>query len=215
MQVLLLTLGVVLISVTAIVFLFVAYLVASLEVRSVIIAGASVLVLGLAWLLRARRLPGTAEGVASVAVVLLLLDVWIVRANELFGSERLSASAYAGVALAIVAGLLAATRAVSGIRVPGYAAAGLAPVSAFLLAYSVDPETAAGVWLGGLAAAVVGSAVAGALRAVARARDPARRRASWAAPPPRSTRPGPSPRSPGARRGRSSPPVERGCWRWS
>ncbi|WP_156401683.1 SCO7613 C-terminal domain-containing membrane protein [Agromyces sp. Soil535] len=164
-QVLLLTLGVVLISVTAIVFLFVAYLVASLEVRSMIIAGASVLVLGLAWVLRARRLPGTAEGVASVAVVLLLLDVWIVRANELFGSERLSASAYAGVALAIVAGLLAATRAVSGIRVPGYAAAALAPVSAFLLAYSIEPETAAGVWLGGLATAVVGSVVAGALRA--------------------------------------------------
>ncbi len=164
-QVLLLTLGVVLISVTAIVFLFVAYLVASLEVRSVIIAGASVLVLGLAWLLRARRLPGTAEGVASVAVVLLLLDVWIVRANELFGSERLSASAYAGVALAIVAGLLAGTRAASGIRVPGYAAAALAPVSAFLLAYALDPETASGVWLGGLAAVVVGSAVAGALRA--------------------------------------------------
>lgn len=164
-QVLLLTLGVVLISVTAIVFLFVAYLVASLEVRSVIIAGASVLVLGLAWLLRARRLPGTAEGVAAVAVVLLLLDVWIVRANELFGSERLSASAYAGVALAIVAALLAGTRAVSGIRVPGFAAAGLAPVSAFLLASSVDPGAATGIWLGGLAAAVVGTLVAGALRA--------------------------------------------------
>src|SRR4030095_1837950 len=102
-QVLLLTLGVVLISVAAIVFLFVAYLVASLEVRSVIIA------------------------VASVPVVLLLLGVWIVRANELFGSERLSASAYAGVALALVAGLLAATRAVSGIRVPGHAGAGLHP----------------------------------------------------------------------------------------
>ena len=53
-QVLLLTLGVVLISVAAIVFLFVAYLVANLEVRSVIIAAASILVLGMAWLLRAR-----------------------------------------------------------------------------------------------------------------------------------------------------------------
>ena len=93
-QVLLLTLGVVLISITAIVFLFVAYLVASLEVRSVIIAVASVLVLGVAWLLRARRLPGTAEGVASVAVVLLLLDVWIVRENGLFGTDALNTAAY-------------------------------------------------------------------------------------------------------------------------
>lgn len=157
-QVFLLTLGVVLISVAAIVFLFVAYLVASLEVRSAIIAGASVLVLGVAWLLRARRLPGTAEGVASVAVVLLLLDVWIVRANRLFGTEALEAAAYSGLAFAIVAAVLAATRAASGIRVPGLAAAALAPTAAFLLGYAIDPETATGVWLGGLAAVVVGAA---------------------------------------------------------
>ena len=159
-QVLLLTLGVVLISITAIVFLFVAYLVASLEVRSVIIAGASVLVLAVAWLLRARRLPGTAEGVASVAIVLLLLDVWIVRANALFGTDRLDAAGYSGGALLVVAGLLAATRAVSGIRVAGIAAAALLPVAVFLLAFAVAPdgEVATGVWLGSLAASLVGSA---------------------------------------------------------
>ena len=162
MQVLLLTLGVVLISVTAVVFLFVAYLVASLEVRSVIIAAASVLVLGLAWLLRARRLPGTAEGVASVAVVLLLLDVWIVRANALFGTDAVDAAAYTGVAFAIVGGVLAAVRAVSGIRVPGFAASALAPAAAFLLGYAIDPQTATGVWIGGLAAVLV-AAVAAAL----------------------------------------------------
>lgn len=161
-QVLLLTLGVVLISVTAIVFLFVAYLVASLEARSAIIAGASVLVLGIAWLLRVRRLPGTAEGVASVAVVLLLLDVWIVRANGLFGTEALNAAAYTGVAFAIVAGILSATRAVSGIRVPGFAAAALAPSAAFLLGFAVDPGTATGGWLGGLAALVIGAAAVAA-----------------------------------------------------
>lgn len=156
-QVLLLTLGVVLISVTAIVFLFVAYLVASLEVRSVIIGAASVLVLGVAWLLRARRLPGTAEGVAAVAVVLLLLDVWIVRANDLFGTDALETAAYTGGAFAVVAALLAATRVTSGIRIPGFAAAALAPASAFLLAYAIDPETATGIWLGGLAAVLVGA----------------------------------------------------------
>ncbi|MDQ2661904.1 MAG: hypothetical protein M3Y52_08520, partial [Actinomycetota bacterium] len=156
-QVLLLTLGVVLISITAIVFLFVAYLVASLEVRSVIIAVASVLVLGVAWLLRARRLPGTAEGVASVAVVLLLLDVWIVRANGLFGSDALNAAAYTGLAFAVVAVLLAATRRASGIRITGYAAAGLTSLAAFLLGFAVEPGAATGFWLGGLAAALVGS----------------------------------------------------------
>lgn len=158
-QVLLLTLGVVLISITAIVFLFVAYLVATLEVRSVIIAVASVLVLGVAWLLRARRLPGTAEGVASVAIVLLLLDVWIVRANGLFGTESIDAAGYTGGALLVVAIALLGVRAVSGIRVAGFAAAGLAPVGVFLLAFQAAPEGefATGVWLGCLAASLLGA----------------------------------------------------------
>jgi hypothetical protein len=150
-QVFLLTLGVVLISVTAIVFLFVAYLVASLEVRSVIIAFASALVLGAAVLLRRRRLPGTAEGVSAVAVVLLLLDVWTVRANELFGTAELRPAAYTGVALLVVAAVIAGVRAVSGIRTLGVTAAVLAPLALFLLGVGVpedDPTTA--LWLGGL-----------------------------------------------------------------
>ncbi|KRC62947.1 hypothetical protein ASE14_03885 [Agromyces sp. Root81] len=158
-QVLLLTLGVVLISITAIVFLFVAYLVASLEVRSVIIAGASVAVLGVAWLLRARRLPGTAEGVASVAIVLLLLDVWIVRANELFGTETVSASGYTGGALLVVAAVLVGVRAVSGIRVAGFAAAALAPIGVFLLASDAAPQDQLSTpfLVGFLAVSVLGS----------------------------------------------------------
>ncbi|GAA1505804.1 hypothetical protein BJ978_002820 [Agromyces terreus] len=165
-QVLLLTLGVVLISVAAIVFLFVAYLVASLEVRSVIIAVASLLVLGAAWLLRARRLPGTAEGVASVAVVLLLLDIWIVRANGLFGTDRLDGAAYTGGAFLVVAALLAATRASSGIRVPGHAAAILVPTGVFLMGLGASPDDEPGtaVWLGGLAASLAGSLAAFAPR---------------------------------------------------
>ncbi|GAA1832030.1 SCO7613 C-terminal domain-containing membrane protein [Agromyces salentinus] len=167
-QVFLLTLGVVLISVAAIVFLFVAYLVASLEVRSVIIAVSSVLVLGVAWLLRARRLPGTAEGVASVAVVLLLLDVWIVRANGLFGSDRLDGAAYTGGAFLVVAALLGGARAASGIRISGLAAAGLVPTGVFLLALGSTADPGTGVWAGGLAASVVGSLSVIAVRATER-----------------------------------------------
>lgn len=159
-QVFLLALGVVLLSVAAIVFLFVAYLIATLEVRSVIIAAASVAVLALAWLLRARGLSGTAEGVAAVGVVLIVLDVWIVRANALFGADRLDEAAYWGAALAIVAVVLTGARAVSGVRVPGFAAALAAPVAAFLLASSSAPdaEPVTGIWLGGLAASLVGTA---------------------------------------------------------
>ncbi|MCP2367742.1 hypothetical protein BCL57_001901 [Agromyces flavus] len=158
-QVLLLTLGVVLLSVAAIVFLLVAYLVATLEVRSVITAAASVLVLALAWVLRARGLGGTAEGVAAVAVVLLVLDVWIVRANELFGTERLDELGYWGGALLVVSAILAAARWVSRVRVPGFAAAALAPVGAFLLGFGASPDDEVGTaaWLGGLAAVVAGA----------------------------------------------------------
>ncbi|MFF2270746.1 SCO7613 C-terminal domain-containing membrane protein [Agromyces sp. NPDC058136] len=159
-QVFLLGLGVVLLSITAIVFLFYAYLVTSLEVRSVITAGLSVAVLGIAWLLRARRLPGTAEGVAAVAVVLLLLDVWIVRANDLFGTGALDAVGYTGGALLVVAALLAGTRRVTGIRTTGFAAATLLPVAVGLLASQLAPEGdwITGLWAGALAVAVLGAA---------------------------------------------------------
>lgn len=159
-QVVLLTLGVVLLSITAIVFLFFAYFEGGREARSVIIAVASVLVLGVAWLLRARRLPGTAEGVASVAVVLLLLDVWIVRDQGLFGTDTIGAAGYTGGALLVVALMLSGVRAVSGIRVTGFAAAGLAPVGVFLLAFeaALPTEFATGVWLGSLAASLLGTA---------------------------------------------------------
>ncbi|BDZ63138.1 hypothetical protein GCM10025877_00760 [Agromyces mangrovi Wang et al. 2018] len=157
-QVLLLSIGVILTSVAAVVFLFVAYLVASLEVRSVIIALASVLVLGVAWLLRRRELAGTAEGVAVVAVVLLLLDVWIVRANALFGTDLMDARAYSGVALLVLAGVLLAAHRVTGVRVPGWTAAGLVPAAAFLLASTVSDDGAISTWAGGVAALGVGAA---------------------------------------------------------
>ncbi|WP_308799647.1 SCO7613 C-terminal domain-containing membrane protein [Agromyces silvae] len=162
MQVFLLTLGVVLISVTAIVFLFVAYLIASLEVRSVIIALASALVLGVAALLRRRGLPGTAEGVAVVAVVLLLLDVWIVRANDLFGTGAARPTAYAGVALLVLAAVLGALRAATRIRALGISAAALAPAALFLLGVAAAPagEPGTAAWLGGVLAMLAAIAAA-------------------------------------------------------
>ncbi|GAA4055321.1 hypothetical protein GCM10022282_15540 [Agromyces indicus] len=159
-QVLLLTLGVVLLSVAAVVFLLVAYLIATLEVRSVVIAVASVPVLGVAWLLRARGLPGTAEGVAALAVVLLILDVWIVQANDLFLSDRVDAPGYWGTALLVLAALLAAARLVTAVRVTGIAAAVLAPTGLGIFMYGIAPrgESATGVWLGGLAVLLAGAA---------------------------------------------------------
>ncbi|WP_438855633.1 SCO7613 C-terminal domain-containing membrane protein [Agromyces sp. M3QZ16-3] len=159
-QLLLLVLGVVLLSVAAMVFLFFAFVVADLEMRSVITAAVSVIVLVLAWFLRARRLPGTAEGVSAVGAVLLVLDAWIIQANGLFGADRADAAAYWGVALLVVAAILAAAGIISRLRLPRLAAAALAPTGVFVGASALAPDdgVATGLWLGGIALALVGAA---------------------------------------------------------
>lgn len=136
-QVLLLTLGVVLVSVAAAFFLFIAYVIASVEVRAVMTALASVLVFGVAWMLRVRRLRGTAEGIAIVAIVLLLLDVWLVRANGLFGSGDVDASIFTGMSLLILSLVFLVVDRVTGLRVPGIAWASLAPIGIYLLVLGV------------------------------------------------------------------------------
>ncbi|MRX45039.1 SCO7613 C-terminal domain-containing membrane protein [Agromyces kandeliae] len=159
-QVLLLTLGVVLLSVAAMVFLFFAFVVADLEMRSLITAAVSVIVLVLAWFLRARRLPGTAEGVSAVGAVLLVLDAWIIQANGLFGADRIDAAAYWGVALLVVAAVLAGAGVVSRLRLPRLAAAALAPAGVFVGGIAIAPEgeDAMGLWIGGMAVALLGAA---------------------------------------------------------
>ncbi|RXZ39935.1 hypothetical protein ESO86_17540, partial [Agromyces binzhouensis] len=159
-QVLLLALGVVLLSVAAMVFLFFAFVVADLEMRSLITAAVSVIVLVLAWFLRARRLPGTAEGVSAVGAVLLVLDAWIIRANGLFGTERVESAAYWGAALLVVAAVLAGAGILSRLRLPRLAAAALAPAGVFLGGFAIAPddEVATGLWLGGTAVALLGAA---------------------------------------------------------
>ena len=204
-QVLLLTLGVVLISVTAVVFLFVAYLVASLEVRSVIIAAASVLVLGLAWLLRARRLPGHRRGRGirrRGAPAARRLDRPRERAlrHRCGGCRRVHRRRVRD-------------RGRRARRACGRSAASACPASRrprsrrrrpSCSAYAVDPQTATGVWIGGLAA-VLAAAVAAALaprspeRAILLARG-ARRRGGLV----RRRRVGASRPRGGTRRGHSS-----------
>ncbi|MFU8946983.1 SCO7613 C-terminal domain-containing membrane protein [Mycetocola zhadangensis] len=130
-QILMLTVGVILVSIMAIFFVLLAYLVASLEVRSVLTAVASVAVFGVAWLLHRRRLTGTAQGIAILAVVLLLLDIWIVRANDLFGSGGIDGWLYAGIATALLAGALALGFRVLPLRSLSISAVLLAPFAVF------------------------------------------------------------------------------------
>jgi hypothetical protein len=147
-QILMLTVGVILVSIMAIFFVLLAYLVASLEVRSVLTGLASVAVLGVAWLLHRRRLSGTAQGIAVLAVVLLLLDLWIVRANDLFGSGGLDGWVYSGIATGVLAGALTLAFRVLPLRSLSISVVLLGPFAAFALTLGIlgDAEPTIPVW---------------------------------------------------------------------
>ncbi|WP_411722496.1 SCO7613 C-terminal domain-containing membrane protein [Mycetocola sp.] len=132
-QVLMLTVGVILVSVMALFFVLLAYSVASLEVRSLLTGAASVVVFGIAVLLQRRRLQGTAEGIAALAVVLFLLDLWIIRANGVFGSGGIDGWLYIGLSVGAVTALLALAARTIPIRTLSLSAVLLAPIAAFAL----------------------------------------------------------------------------------
>ncbi|MBG6238308.1 hypothetical protein IWX78_001263 [Mycetocola sp. CAN_C7] len=156
-QILMLTVGVILVSIMALFFVLLAYLVASLEVRSVLTGVASVVIFGVAVLLYKRRLTGTAEGISALAVVLFLLDLWIIRANGLFGSDGVDGWLYTGVSTAALAGLLALAFRVVPLRTLSLSAAVLTPIAVFTLTQGVlidvDPWTRAWTALAAVGAA--------------------------------------------------------------
>lgn len=159
-QILLLTAGVVLVSVFAIFFAILAYVFATVEFRSILTGIASLLVLGIAWTLRSRRLAGTAEGIAVIGVVLLLLDVWIIRVNRLFSVDRLDVWLYTGLALVVLASILVGIARLTGLRAPSLSAVLVAPVGVFALGVGVSAsldDGAARVLLGAVAAVLVGA----------------------------------------------------------
>ncbi|BDZ48354.1 hypothetical protein GCM10025867_05950 [Frondihabitans sucicola] len=94
-QILLLAVGIVLVSVTAIFFALIAFLVTSASVRAVLLLLIAGGVFATARGLR-RRLPGTAEGIATLAIVLVALDGLLVRAQGLFGSGGVGAGCSRG-----------------------------------------------------------------------------------------------------------------------
>jgi hypothetical protein len=157
-QVLLLTAGVVLVSVFAVFFAVLAYVVASVEFRSILTAAASVVVLGVASLLRTKRLVGTAEAMAVIGVVLLLLDIWIIRLNGLFSVDRLDVWLYTGIAFGILAAALLGVSRLTGLRATSVAAAVVASAGVFALVVGVSAPAAADgtrALLGAIAATLV------------------------------------------------------------
>jgi hypothetical protein len=155
-QVVLLTVGVLLVSVAAIFFLTVAWIVAGLGFRSVVVALLTVAALAVAARMRRSRLTATAEGIGSFAVVLVLLDVWGLRQNNLFGLAAGDGALYWGLALVMCAVLFLSWHAWSNLRVGSVAGfVAVVPGLGLLAAGLVQgQDTLTRVFIGFLGAAV-------------------------------------------------------------
>ena len=120
-QILLLLVGVSLVSVAAIFFLTVAWLFAGIEMRSAIVGLFTAAALVTAAVLSRKGLAATAEGIGALAVVLVLLDAWALRENDLFGLHATDETLYWGVALLCCAALFFGAHALSRLRVASVA----------------------------------------------------------------------------------------------
>ncbi|TQL04015.1 hypothetical protein [Cellulomonas sp. SLBN-39] len=149
-------------------FLVFAWDVMTLPARAAVVGGGTLVVFALASLLRRRGLVHGAEAVGAIAVVLLLLDAWALRAT---GTLVLGpATTQAGVSLAASAVLLGAWSRASRVRVGALAAAMLVPAAPLAWLPAVGTPASA-------AALLAGAGSLGLLRAAlpAPARTPERR----------------------------------------
>ncbi|GAA3027385.1 SCO7613 C-terminal domain-containing membrane protein [Microbacterium dextranolyticum] len=154
---LLLIVGVCLVGIAAIFFLTVAWFVATMAVRALIVGAVTLATIATATFLRRRALTSTAEGVAVIGVVLLALDAWGARANGLFGADASDPVLYAGAAALAVGALCRLWARVSRLRAPDVAAVLGVPTGVALLAAGASGLSPAPAAIVGLAAAAAGA----------------------------------------------------------
>ncbi|RIJ43915.1 hypothetical protein DZG00_16345, partial [Clavibacter lycopersici] len=138
----LLAIGVVLLSVAAVFYVVYAFVTYGLVVRAAITAAVTVAALAAAAVLSRRRLPGTAEAVGVVGIVLLHLDVWAVRSYDLAGAASNDPFVHVGVGTLVVSAVLLALAPVLRIRAAGIAGWAGLPVAAGLLVGAVPSADA-------------------------------------------------------------------------
>jgi hypothetical protein len=157
--VLLLIVGVSLVGIAAVFFLLLAWFVAGIAVRALIIGGITLATIVLASWLRRRDLGATAEGIGALGVGLIALDAWAVRANDLFGAAATEAAVYAGVAALAVAVACRAWARLSGLRGPDLAASLALPSGiGFLVGGLLDAPAGEALTAGLIGAAIGGLA---------------------------------------------------------
>jgi len=138
--------GAALLVAASIAFLVLAWDVMGLGGRALVVAVGTVVVFGLASWLRARSLPQGSEAVGAVAVVLLLLDAWAVRATGALVVG--DGPTQAGLSALVCAGLLTAWGVRSRLRVGAVAGAALVPLTPLAwLVTAPDAATAAALLL--------------------------------------------------------------------
>ncbi|HET8957554.1 MAG TPA: hypothetical protein VFM95_03770, partial [Microcella sp.] len=168
-QVALIVVGIALLSVFAlfaVVYAFIAY---GVVVRSLVIGAATIATIIAATVLSRRGLGVTAEGLAALGTVVLVLDAWAVRRTNVAGLSSSPELAYWGVALLSVAAIALGWARVGGHRSPLLASAVLLPLGTGLLAAHASAGLSPGwdVAVGTISATAAAVIVAAGLRRLA------------------------------------------------
>lgn len=132
-QIALIVVGISLLSVFAVFGLVYAFVTYGSEVRMAIIVAGTLATMVAAVVLGRRGLGSTAEGVAALGTVMLVLDAWALRLNDPSGLGATAEGLYWGAALLVVAATAALWSRFSTLGTPGVAAAGLLPLGAALV----------------------------------------------------------------------------------
>ena len=159
-QISLIIVGISLLSVFAVFGLVYAFVTFGSTVRMAIIVGGTLATMIAAGVLGRRGLTATAEGIAALGTVMLVLDAWALRLNDPSGMGSTDEAIYWGAALLIVGATAALWSRTSSLAIPAVTAAGLLPIGAALATSYVVREllpelVGAERFAGGLAGVVV------------------------------------------------------------
>ncbi|MFP5290298.1 MAG: SCO7613 C-terminal domain-containing membrane protein [Actinomycetes bacterium] len=133
-QIALIIIGISLLSVFAIFGLVYAFLTYGQTVRMLIVAAGTLATLAAAAALSRRGLSATAEGIAALGTVVLVLDAWALRENDPRGLGAQPELAYWGAALIVVGIICVVWSRLGRLHSPALGAALLVPLGAAMLA---------------------------------------------------------------------------------
>jgi hypothetical protein len=131
-QIALVVVGISLLAVFAVFGLVYAFVTYGETVRMLIIGAGTLATLAAAAVLSRRGLTATAEGIAALGTIVLVLDAWALRLNDPAGLGSLPERGYWGAALLIVGVVAAAWSRWGRLASPAVAAAALLPIGAGL-----------------------------------------------------------------------------------